>query len=88
MQRVVLLCYDADTRRITWRQYSINAQPSGVASKGVKALVAARKLPDMGNLEDVAEYVTRGGYGSVRRVMFCVTPHNPWTTSRLAWHLV
>lgn len=65
MQRVVLLSYDKAARRISFRHYSIAAQPSGV-SKSVKALVGRRVLPDMGALQDVSEFLTRSGYGSVR----------------------
>ena len=64
-QRVLLLSYDAAARRIAFRHYAISAQPSGV-SRGVKALVARRQLPDMGAMADVAEFLTKGGYGSVR----------------------
>ena len=64
-QRVVLLSYDKAAQRISFRHYSIAAQPSGV-SKSVKALVGRRTLPDMGALQDVSEFLTRSGYGSVR----------------------
>jgi hypothetical protein len=64
MQRVVLLSYDAASNRIAFRHYGVSAQPSGV-SRGVKTLVARRQLPDMGGLADVAELLTKGGYGSV-----------------------
>ncbi|KAK9840668.1 hypothetical protein WJX81_008651 [Elliptochloris bilobata] len=62
-QRVVLLSYDKATRRISFRHYSISAQPSGV-SKSVKALVGRRALPDMSAMQDVSEFLTRSGYGS------------------------
>ena len=62
---MLLLSYDASARRIAFRHYAISAQPSGV-SKGVKSLVARRQLPDMGAMADVAEFLTKGGYGSVR----------------------
>lgn len=65
-QRVVLLSYDRDTRRISFRHYGIGASPSGV-TKGVKSLVTRRHLPDMGRLQDVSELLTKSGYGSVRR---------------------
>jgi len=62
---VVLLSYDKAARRISFRHYSIVAQPSGV-SKSVKALVGRRALPDMSAMQDVSEFLTRSGYGSVR----------------------
>jgi ribosome biogenesis protein SSF1/2 len=64
-QRVVLLSYDKETRRISFRHYGISAAPSGV-TKSVKSLVARRQLPDMGSLQDVSEFLTKSGYGSVR----------------------
>jgi hypothetical protein len=64
-QRVVLLSYDKAARRIAFRHFSILVAPSGV-SKAVKALVGRRALPDMGELKDVSEFLTRSGYGSVR----------------------
>ena len=65
MQRVLLLSYDKTTKRIQLRHFSISAQPSGV-SKSVKALVGQRALPDMGNVQDVSEFLSKSGYGSVR----------------------
>ena len=65
LQRVVLLSYDKETRRISFRHYGISAAPSGV-TKSVKSLVARRQLPDMGSLQDVSEFLTKSGYGSVR----------------------
>lgn len=61
----MLLSYDKAARRISFRHYSIVAQPSGV-SKSVKALVGRRALPDMSAMQDVSEFLTRSGYGSVR----------------------
>ncbi|KAK9807808.1 hypothetical protein WJX72_010030 [[Myrmecia] bisecta] len=62
-QRVVLLNYDKDTKRISFRHYNIVAQPSGV-SKSVKALVGRKNLPDMSNMRDISEFLTKSGYGS------------------------
>eukprot|EP00891_Asterochloris_glomerata_P008337 jgi/Astpho2/8337/e_gw1.00122.100.1_t len=62
-QRIVLLSYDKATQRISLRHYSITAAPSGV-SKGVKSLVNQRAVPDLSNVQDVADYLTKGGYGS------------------------
>ena len=64
VQRVVLLSYDRESGRVSFRHYSIAAQPSGV-TKGVKALVGQRRVPDLSALQDVADYLTRSGFGSV-----------------------
>ena len=64
-QRVVLLSYDAATKRVSLRHYSIHSAPSGV-TKGVKSVVAGSALPDLAKLEDVSELLLRSGYGSVR----------------------
>ncbi|PSC71677.1 Peter Pan [Micractinium conductrix] len=62
-QRVLLLDYNKDTGRITLRHYSIAVAPSGV-SKNLKSLLARKEVPDMGRMADVAEFLTRSGYGS------------------------
>ena len=74
VQRVLLLSYDKDTKRISFRHYGISAQPSGV-SKSVKSLVGRRQLPDMGTLGDVSEFLTKSGYGSVTYPASC-TEHS------------
>lgn len=61
---MVLLSFDKETRRISFRHYGISAAPSGV-TKSVKSLVNRRQLPDMGALQDVSEFLTKSGYGSV-----------------------
>lgn len=61
---MLLLSYDKATKRIQLRHYSISAQPSGV-SKSVKALVSQRAVPDMGAVQDVSEFLSKSGYGSV-----------------------
>ena len=65
VQRVVLLSYNAKERRVSFRHYSISTAPSGV-TKGVKALVGGRAMPNLSELQDVSELLTRSGYGSVR----------------------
>ena len=62
-QRLVLLSYDAESNRVHFRQYSINAEPTGV-SKGVKRLLQRKDLPDLGELGDVGDYLQRAGYDS------------------------
>ncbi|KAI7836036.1 hypothetical protein COHA_010067 [Chlorella ohadii] len=63
-QRVLLLDYNKETQRISMRHYSIAVAPSGV-SKNLKQLLARKALPDLGRAADVAEFLTRSGYGSV-----------------------
>ena len=70
MQRILLLDYDKATKRIQMRHYSISAQPSGV-SKSVKALVSQRAVPDMGAVQDVSEFLSKSGYGSVSFCLLC-----------------
>lgn len=62
-QRVVLLDYNPATRRISLRHFSVAAAPTGV-TKNLKTLLARKELPDMGNMMDVSEFLTRSGYGS------------------------
>ncbi|KAL4420706.1 hypothetical protein ABPG75_010362 [Micractinium tetrahymenae] len=62
-QRVLLLDYNKGSGRISMRHYSIAVAPSGV-SKNLKHLLARKDLPDMGRMADVAEFLTRSGYGS------------------------
>lgn len=69
MQRVVLLNHDAKTGRIEFRHFAISLAPSGV-SKGVKALVGSRAIPSLGDSLDVADFLTKSGYGSVRLLLW------------------
>ena len=62
---MVLLNHDAATGRIEFRHYAIALAPSGV-SRGVKALVGGRAVPALGDSLDVADFLTKSGYGSVR----------------------
>eukprot|EP00850_Spirogloea_muscicola_P014756 SM000108S14200 [mRNA] locus=s108:158423:161406:- [translate_table: standard] len=62
-QRVLLLSYNAESRAVEFRHYSISAQPVGV-SKPVRKLVQSRALPDLGMLTDVGDFFARSGYGS------------------------
>ena len=64
LQRVVLLSYNKGTNKISFRHYSILAQPCGV-TKGVKALINKRQIPNLGNFQDISDFVTKSGYGSV-----------------------
>src|SRR4051794_9373259 len=56
-RRVILLNYNATTNHIDFRHYSITVRPTGV-SKSVKRIITT-ELPDLGQFEDVADYVLR-----------------------------
>lgn len=61
---MVLFSADPTTGLISVRHYTISTAPSGV-KKPLKALVLRQAVPDMGGLQDVADLVTKSGYGSV-----------------------
>lgn len=71
---MLLLSYDKAAKRIQLRHYSVSAQPSGV-SKGVKALVGQRAVPNMANVQDVSEFLSKSGYGSVSMHAIAVLVH-------------
>ncbi|KAF9688098.1 hypothetical protein SADUNF_Sadunf02G0161800 [Salix dunnii] len=62
-QRIVLLNYNKDTQLIDFRHYSIRLQPVGV-SRRLRKFVQNREVPDLRNLQDVSDFVTKVGYGS------------------------
>lgn len=64
LQRVVLFSADPATGLISLRHYTISTAPSGV-KKALKGLVLRQAVPDMGGLQDVADLITKSGYGSV-----------------------
>jgi ribosome biogenesis protein SSF1/2 len=64
LQRIVLFSADPATGLISVRHYTISTAPSGV-KKPLKALVLRQAVPDMGGLQDVADLITKSGYGSV-----------------------
>ncbi|KAH6766405.1 PETER PAN-like protein [Perilla frutescens var. hirtella] len=66
-QRIVLLNYNKDTKRIDFRHYSVRLQPVGV-SRRVRKFVQNRQVPDLSSLKDVSEFLTRAGYGSESEV--------------------
>jgi len=61
-RRVLLVHYNRASGRVELRHYAVRAVPVGV-TRGVKKVLHA-KLPDLGSLEDVADYVLRGGDAS------------------------
>lgn len=62
-QRIVLLNYNEETKLIDFRQYSVRLQPVGV-SKRIRRFVQDHQVPDLRNLQDVSDFVTKAGYGS------------------------
>lgn len=62
-QRIVLLNYNAETKLVDFRHYSIRLQPVGV-SKRLRKFVQNHQVPDLRNLQDVSDFVTKAGYGS------------------------
>ncbi|KAJ0231423.1 Peter Pan-like protein [Hirschfeldia incana] len=62
-QRLVLLNYNKDTKLIDFRHYSTRLQPVGVSRK-LRNFVQTRKAPDLRNLQDVSDLITKAGYGS------------------------
>ncbi|XP_059432349.1 peter Pan-like protein [Corylus avellana] len=62
-QRIVLLNYNKDTKLIDFRHYSIRLQPVGV-SRRVRKFVQNHQFPDLRNLQDVSDFITKAGYGS------------------------
>ncbi|MED6220802.1 hypothetical protein PIB30_117868 [Stylosanthes scabra] len=62
-QRIVLLNYNKDTKEIDFRHYSIRLQPVGV-SRRIRKFVQNHQVPDLRNLQDVSDFVTKAGYGS------------------------
>lgn len=62
-QRIVLLNYNKETKLIDFRHYSIRLQPVGV-SRRIRKFVQNHQAPDLRNLQDVSDFITKAGYGS------------------------
>ncbi|CAN6439833.1 unnamed protein product [Victoria cruziana] len=62
-QRIVLLNYDKETKLIDFRHYSVRLQPVGVTRR-IRKFVQNHQVPDMRNLQDVSDFITKAGYGS------------------------
>lgn len=63
-QRVLLLEYDAENKRISLRHYSIAVKAAGVAKNLKKLLDRKRETPNLGTMQDISELMTKSGYGS------------------------
>ncbi|GAB4841123.1 hypothetical protein Ancab_021866 [Ancistrocladus abbreviatus] len=57
-QRIELLNYDQEKKLIDFRHYSIRLKPVGV-SRRIRKFVQNHKEPDLRNLNDVSDFVTR-----------------------------
>uniref|UniRef100_A0A803MPF1 Brix domain-containing protein n=1 Tax=Chenopodium quinoa TaxID=63459 RepID=A0A803MPF1_CHEQI len=64
-QRIVLIHYNKDTKRIDFRHYSIRLQPVGV-SRRLRKFVQNHQVPDLRNLQDVSDFVTRVNRASTK----------------------
>jgi len=62
-QRILLLKHDKEKDVIEFRHYSIKLQPVGV-SRRIRKLMQNNQVPDLGEFEDVSEFVKKAGYGS------------------------
>ncbi|XP_037068441.1 suppressor of SWI4 1 homolog [Pollicipes pollicipes] len=63
LRRAVLFSYNAQDQTIDFRHYTIKVVPVGI-SKGVKKLVNRTHVPNMGRLQDMADFVMKAGYMS------------------------
>ncbi|CAL5015857.1 unnamed protein product [Urochloa decumbens] len=66
-QRILLLKYDKEKEVVDFRHYSIKLQPVGV-SRRIRKLMQNNQVPDLRDLKDVSDYVTKAGYGSESEV--------------------
>lgn len=58
LRRAVLFSYNADDGTIDFRHYTIKVVPVGI-SRGVKRLVSKNKVPNMGRMEDITDFVMK-----------------------------
>jgi ribosome biogenesis protein SSF1/2 len=63
LQRVILLTHNKEKDTISLRHFCISVAPSGL-TKGIKALVQGKVLPDLSRFNDIADFVERSGYAS------------------------
>uniref|UniRef100_A0A1E1XSW0 Putative rna-binding protein n=1 Tax=Amblyomma sculptum TaxID=1581419 RepID=A0A1E1XSW0_AMBSC len=59
IRRCLLLNYNSTDQSIDFRHYTIKVAPCGI-NRAVKKLVQS-KVPDLGHLRDISEYVDQGG---------------------------
>lgn len=63
VQRVILLVHNKESDTISLRHFCISVAPSGL-TKGIKALVQGKALPDLSRFNDIADFIERSGYAS------------------------
>ncbi|KAF0300670.1 Suppressor of SWI4 1 [Amphibalanus amphitrite] len=63
LRRAVLFSYNASEGTIDFRHYTVKVVPVGI-SRGVKKLVTRPAVPNMGRLQDMADFVVKAGYMS------------------------
>jgi len=63
-QRVLLLEYSPDTKRISLRHYSIAVKAAGVAKNLKKLLDRKQDALNLGTMQDISDFITKSGYGS------------------------
>ena len=56
--------HDPPSGRISLRHFAIGIAPTGL-KKSLKGLLQHKDVPDLGHMQDVAEFVTKSGLGSV-----------------------
>lgn len=62
-RRVSLFHYKKDSDVVEWRHYAVRAAPVGL-NRGVKKILQG-KIPNLGKLEDVSEFMDGAGLGAV-----------------------
>ena len=63
-QRVLLLEYNSETKRISLRHYSIAVKAAGVAKNLKKLLDRKQDALNLGTMQDISDFMTKSGYGS------------------------
>jgi len=63
IRRCVLLNYNKETNTIEFRHYTIKVVPVGI-NRGVRKMVGGSKVPNLGRLGDMAEFMEKGGAGA------------------------
>ena len=58
LRRAVLFSYNSSNQTIDFRHYTVKVVPVGI-SRGVKKLVNRSRVPNMGRLRDMADFVTK-----------------------------
>ena len=56
-KRVILLRYNSEIKQVEFRHYCVHVRQVGL-TRSIKNLIMA-KVPDLSNLTDIADYVTR-----------------------------